>query len=123
VNPRATDSKEANGRTRVHTTGENRHSPVATRQRPPTRRQGSGQCASADTQNVHSQTMRYLRACIGLLTALLLASVAHALTDGLTPGLVLGMALTTLLLLASLGLWRVGSRCERDDTEPPGTEH
>ena len=63
------------------------------------------------------------RACIGLLAALLLASVAHAVTDGLTPGLVLGLALTTLLLLASLRLWRVGSRREPDDTKPPGIEH
>jgi len=54
--------------------------------------------------------MRRLRACIGLLTALLLASLAHAVTDGLTPGLALGLAVTTLLLLVSLALWRVGSR-------------
>jgi hypothetical protein len=51
-----------------------------------------------------------LRAWIALLTALLLVSVAHAVRDGISGGLVLGLALTTLLLLASLGLWRAGSR-------------
>ena len=51
-----------------------------------------------------------LRAWIALLTALLLASVGHAVRDGVSAGLVLGLALTTLLLLASLGLWRAGSR-------------
>ena len=51
-----------------------------------------------------------LRAWIALLTALLLVSVAHAVTDGVSAGLALGLALTTLLLLASLGRWRAGSR-------------
>jgi hypothetical protein len=122
VNPRAIDSKEANGRTRRHTTGQNWRSPHPTRRGRPEGAGGPGRCVSADTHNVYSQTMRHLRAFIGLLTALLLASVAHAVTDGLTPGLVLGLALTTLLLVASLGLWRVGSRRKPDDTEPPGIE-
>ena len=60
-----------------------------------------------------------LRAWIGLLIALLLASVVHAVTDGVTPGFVLGLALTTLLLLASVRLWRVGSRRKSDETAPP----
>jgi hypothetical protein len=51
-----------------------------------------------------------LRAWIGLLSALLLVSAAHAVRDGVTPDRVLGLALTTLLLVASLGLWRAGSR-------------
>jgi 4-amino-4-deoxy-L-arabinose transferase-like glycosyltransferase len=51
-----------------------------------------------------------LRAWTGLLSALLLVSVAHAVRDGLTASVALGLALTTLLLLASLGLWRAGSR-------------
>jgi hypothetical protein len=59
------------------------------------------------------------RAWIALLTALLVASVVHAVTDGVTSGLVLGLALTTLLLLASLGLWRAGSRRKSDDPAPP----
>jgi hypothetical protein len=119
VSPRATDTKAANGRTRRHITGKNRRLrlPHPTHQRSPTGRQGPGQCASASTQNVHSQTKRYLpRACSGLLTALLLASVAHAVTDGFTPELVLGLALTSLLLLALLALWRVRSRRNPDDT-------
>lgn len=122
MNPPAIDTKAANRRTRRHTTGKNRHSPHPTHQRPPSEHRGPGQCVSTDTQNVYSQTMRRLRAGIALLTALLLASVAHAFTDGLTPGLVLGLALTTLLLLALLRLWRVGSRRKLDDTAPPGIE-
>jgi UPF0716 family protein affecting phage T7 exclusion len=70
---------------------------------------------SAHTDNVYTRTMLRLRVCIGLLSALLLASVAHAVTDGLTLGLVFAFALTTLLLLAALGLWRVGSRRKPDD--------
>jgi hypothetical protein len=69
--------------------------------------------------DVYFQTMWHRRTVIGLLTALLLASVAHVVTDGLTPGLVLGLSLTTLLLLALLGSWRVGSRRKADDTAPP----
>jgi hypothetical protein len=57
-----------------------------------------------------------LRAWTGLLIALLLASVAHAVSDGVTPGLGLGLALTTLLLFASLGLSRAGSRRKPDGT-------
>jgi uncharacterized membrane protein (UPF0136 family) len=66
--------------------------------------------------------MRRLRVCIGLLSALLLASAAHAVRDGLTAGLALALALTTVLLLASLGLWRVGSRRQPNDTAPSGVE-
>jgi hypothetical protein len=119
LSPRATDTEAANGRARRHTPGKSRrlrlpHSP---HRRAPTGRRGPGQCASADTRNVRSQTERYLlRAGIGLLTGLLVASVAHAVTDGLTPGLGLGLALTILLLVGLLGLWRGGSRRKSDDT-------
>jgi hypothetical protein len=57
-----------------------------------------------------------LRAWIWLLAALLIASVAHAVADGVSPGLVLGQALTTVLLFASLGLSRAGSRRKSDGT-------
>jgi hypothetical protein len=77
---------------------------------------------SQDAQNVYARTMRHLRVCIRLLTALLLACVAHIVTDGLTPGLALGMALTALLLLAALGLWRIGSRRKLEDTAPSSIE-
>jgi ABC-type nickel/cobalt efflux system permease component RcnA len=119
MSPRAMDPKASNGRTRRHIIGKHRRLrwPHPTHQRSPTGRRCPGQCASADTQNVHSQAERYLlRACIGVLTALLLASVAHAVTHGLTPELVLGLALTILLLVALLALWRVGSRRKPDDT-------
>jgi hypothetical protein len=74
-------------------------------------RHDPGKPVSKNTQQGYAQAMRHLRICIRLLTALLLASIAHAVTDGLTPGLMLGLALTTLLLVAALGLWRTGSRC------------
>jgi hypothetical protein len=66
--------------------------------------------SSPENQQLYSRTMKRLRVCIGVLSALLLASVAHAVTDGLSAGRVLALAVTTLLLLASLGLWRLGSR-------------
>ena len=75
-----------------------------------------------DTQHVYARTMRQLRIRIRVLTALLLASVAHAVTDGLTPALALALALTALLLLAALGLWRTGSRRQPRDAAPPGAE-
>lgn len=73
--------------------------------------------ASDNPRDVHSQAERYLlRAGIGLLTVLLLASIVHAVRDGLTPELVVGLVLTTLLLLISLALWRAASRPKPDDT-------
>jgi hypothetical protein len=71
---------------------------------------------------VYTRTLRHLRICIGLLTALLLACVAHTVTDGLTAGLATGIALTALLLVAALRLWRIASRREPQDAPPPGTE-
>jgi hypothetical protein len=81
-----------------------------------------GDHVSQDAQNVYARTMRHLRVCISLLTAPLLACVAHIVADGLTPGLALAMALTALLLLAALGLWRIGSRRKPEDTAPQGIE-
>jgi hypothetical protein len=78
----------------------------------------SGDYVSQEARNVYARTMRHLRVCIRLLTALLLACVARIVTDGVTPGLALGMALTALLLLAALGLWRIGSRRKPKDTGP-----
>lgn len=115
MRPHAIDAKAANNPKRRHTTPKHRRSAHPAHQRPPEGRQDSGQCVFADSHNVYARTMHRLRACIGLLSALLLASVAHAVTDGLTPGLVLGLVLTTLLLLASLGLWRIGCRRKPDD--------
>jgi hypothetical protein len=112
---RAIDTKTTNGRKHRRRTGENRRSAHPKPQSPPEGRRRPGQCSAADTQNIYSQTMRRLRVFIGLLSALLLASVAHAVIDGLTGGLALSLALTTVLLLASLGLWRVGSRRKPND--------
>jgi hypothetical protein len=60
--------------------------------------------------SLHAQTMRRLRICIGVLSALLLASAARAVVDGLTPARGLAVALTVVLLVAALALWRQGSR-------------
>jgi len=119
MSPPVTDTNASNGRTRRHTAGKSRRLrlPHPTHRRSPAGCQGPVRCASAGTGNVHSQPERHLlRAGIGLLTVLLVASIAHAVTDGLTPGLGLGLALTTLLVLALLGLWRAASRRKPDDT-------
>jgi hypothetical protein len=81
-----------------------------------------GDYSSQDAQNGYARTMRHLRVCKRLLTALLLARVAHIVTDGLTLELALATALTALLLLAALGLWRIGSRRTPEDTAPSGVE-
>jgi hypothetical protein len=115
MKPHAIDTTTAGGPKGRHTTSTNRRSPHPTRQRPPRGRQGPAQCGFADTNDGYTRTMHRLRVCIGLLSALLLASIAHVITDGLTLGLVFALALTTLLLLAALGLWRVGSRRQPDN--------
>jgi hypothetical protein len=122
MKPRAIDTKAANGRKRRHTGEENRRSPHPTRHGPPSERQRPGQFSVTDAQISYWQMMRRLRVCTGLLSAVLLASVAHAVIDGLTAGLALALALTTALLLASLKLWRIGSRRRPHDTAPPGFE-
>jgi hypothetical protein len=88
---------------------------------PPRELQRPGSSAT-DAEAVYAQTMRRLRVYIRLLSALVLASLARAVIDGLTTGLVLVLALTTLLLLASLRLWRVGSQHKPNDAAPPGLE-
>ena len=65
--------------------------------------------------DVHAHTMRQLRVCIGVLSAILLASAAHAVVDGVTAGRALALALTVGLFLAALGLRRMGTRNEPDD--------
>jgi len=122
MKPRAIDTKPTNGRKRRHTGDENRRSPYPTRHSPPRARQRSGQVPVTDTRIIYWKTMRRLRMCIRLLSAVVLASTAHAVIDGLTAGISLALALTTALLLASLELWRVGSRREPHDTAPPGFE-
>jgi hypothetical protein len=122
MNPHAIDTKPASGPKRRRAAGRNRRSPHPTPQGPPKRAQDPCQGVSAHNPHAYSQTMRTLRAFIGLLIALLLISVAHAVKDGLTSGFALELTLTTLLLLAALGLWRIGSRRKPDTTTRPGTE-
>jgi hypothetical protein len=116
MKPRAIDTKAANGRQRRDIGNDNRRSSHPTRHRPPRAGQRPGQFSVTDTQSIYWQMMQRLRVCIGLLSAVLLASVAHAVIDGLTAGLALALALTTALLLASLELWRIGSRRTGHDT-------
>jgi hypothetical protein len=78
--------------------------------------------AATDAEALQVQTMRRLRVYIGLLSSLLLAALAHSVIDGLTTGLTLVLALTTLLLLASLRLWRTGSRRKPTDAAPSCVE-
>jgi ABC-type nickel/cobalt efflux system permease component RcnA len=115
MKPRTIDTTAANNAKRRHTTSTNRHSSHSTHQTPPSGRQGFGEYGSANNNDLYARTMLRLRVCIGLLSALLLASIAHAVTDGLTLGGVFALTLTTLLLLAALGLWRVGSRRQPDN--------
>jgi hypothetical protein len=67
-------------------------------------------CGFAEAEPIYHRAMRRLRVCIAALTALLLAAVARAVTVGLNATGRVALALTALLLLASLGLWRQGSR-------------
>lgn len=124
MKPPPIDTNEANGPRRRRATPKSRSSAHSPHQRQSNARQDAGQRAFADSHDLYARTMLRLRVCIGLLSALLLAAVAHAVTGGLTPGLVLSLVLTTLLLLASLGLWRIGFESQRkpDDTSPPGAE-
>jgi hypothetical protein len=113
MKPRAIDARPTNSRRRHPTSEENRRSPRPTpRSCPEPQRPGH---SATHAQKLHSQTMRRLRVCIALLSSVVLASLAHAVIDGLTAGLALALALTTVLLLASLGLRRIGSRCAPDD--------
>lgn len=116
MKPRAIDTKATDDRRRRHTGDESRRSPHPTRHSPPRASQRSGESPASDTEIIYWQMMRRLRVCIRLLSAVVLASVAHAVIDGLTAGIALALALTTALLLASVELWRVGSRRKPHDT-------
>jgi hypothetical protein len=120
MKPCATNTTAANSQPSHDISDENRRSPhpAPPLPREPERPGHSGM----DAHVAHSQTMRRLRVYIRLLSALVLASLARAVIDGLTTGLVLVLALTTLLLLASLRLWRVGSQHKPNDAAPPGLE-
>jgi hypothetical protein len=120
VKARAIDPEAANGRGCRRPSDEDVRSAHPAHQAPSRGREGAGRYSSVDAQKLYSQTMRRLRVCIGLLSALALASVAHAVTNGLSAGLVLAMALTALLLTASLGLWRVASRHQPGEVSSRG---
>lgn len=65
---------------------------------------------SREAQEIHEQAMRRLRVCIAVLSAVVLASVARAVADGLNPTRGFALVLTIVLLVASLWLWRQGTR-------------
>jgi hypothetical protein len=118
MKPRAIHATAANRR-RHHRSDENRRSSHPTPHGLAGDRQRPAECSATGIQHTYRQTMRRLRLAVGLLSALLLASLAHAVIDGLTPGLALALALTAMLLVASLELWRIGSRRAPHDTAPP----
>ena len=60
----------------------------------------------------YARAMRQLRVCVRALSAILIAAAARALIDGLTVGLALALALTGVLLVAALWLWRLGSQAQ-----------
>jgi hypothetical protein len=117
MNPRAIDTAAADNRRRHHTSDGNRRSPRTT----PSPPQRPGHSATGP-EDVYAQTMRRLRVYIALLTSILLASIARAVVDGLTPGLALALALTAVLLVAALALWRIGSHRHPGDTARPPTK-
>jgi uncharacterized membrane protein len=63
-----------------------------------------------EAQQLYERAIRRLRICIRVLSALLAASIARVVVDGLTVAGAFALAFTAVLLVASLGLWRQGSR-------------
>lgn len=63
--------------------------------------------------------MRRLRVWIKSLAAVLTAVIARTATGGLNLANSLAVALTVLLLVSSLGLWRHGSRLMRAHNASP----
>jgi hypothetical protein len=64
----------------------------------------------AMSQATYERTMWRLRVTIRLLTVVLLALVAHSVTDGLNVAAVITGTAIALLLIAAVGLWRQGRR-------------
>jgi membrane protein implicated in regulation of membrane protease activity len=62
--------------------------------------------------------MKRMRVSIGMLIAIEVALIAHAVADGLNFANALAGALTALLLVASVWLWRTGRRLSRDSNLP-----
>jgi hypothetical protein len=67
--------------------------------------------------------LKRLKVWIKVLSALLAASIASVIVDGLTVSGGFALAITVVLLAASLGLWRQGSRLqEGSGVAPPPRE-
>ena len=71
-----------------------------------------GKCAPVTLEAFH-RAFKHLNIVIGLLVSLLIASLARTATHGLSVAVAVSEALTVLLLLASVKLWRYGHRLER----------
>jgi hypothetical protein len=63
-----------------------------------------------DTTLLYERELKRLKTWIRVLSALLAASIAHVIVDGLTASSGFALGITAVLLAASLGLWRQGSR-------------
>jgi hypothetical protein len=61
-------------------------------------------------QRTYDRAIRQLRVCVRVLSAALLALIAHSVIDGATLAVLLSEALIALLLLASGALRRYGRR-------------
>jgi hypothetical protein len=70
----------------------------------------SGREASASEQAAYDRAIRQLGVCVRVLSAALLALLAHSVIDGASLAVALVGALIVVLLLASGALWRYGRR-------------
>ena len=80
---------------------------------PPPREDGPTRLAS-EILDTYEHALRNLKVCIGFLSALLAASIAHTIADGLSVSRGFALAIVAALLIAALALWRQGSRLIRE---------
>jgi hypothetical protein len=66
----------------------------------------------------HARAMRQLRVFVRVLSAMLLALIAHCVIDGANLAVLIGGVLIALLLLVSGALWRYGLRVEPRASAP-----
>jgi uncharacterized membrane protein YfbV (UPF0208 family) len=80
------------------------------------------------SQAAYDRAIRQLRVCMRILSAALLAVLAHSVIDGANLADAVATALIALLLLASGALWRYGRRrqphagASRTVTRHPGRD-
>jgi hypothetical protein len=72
----------------------------------------SGTENSESDQGTYGHTIRQLRVCVRVLSAVLLALIARSVINGASLAVVLTEALVAFLLLAAAALWRYARRIE-----------